>query len=135
MPKVLTGSPSSAEDGRVSNLSPSDVIDALVIAYNNHDAKAFSDLFAVDGQTFEHPGRLAQGSRQHVFETYSQVFARVPENRTTVLHRIVIGNRVIDHERVQRSADSEPFDVVAIYEVRDGFIERLDLVRDVPPLV
>lgn len=110
-------------------------IDALVEAYNRHDAKAFSEFFAVNAQCFEHPNKLAQGSRQEIFDTYTEVFRRVPQNRTTVLHRIIIGNRVIDHERVQRAPDTVPFDAVAIYELRDGLIQRFDLVRDVPPLV
>jgi hypothetical protein len=111
------------------------IIDALVEAYNGRDAKTFSEFFAIDAQCFEHPNRLAQRSRQEICDTYTEVFRRVPQNRTTVLHRIVIGNRVIDHERVQRAPDVAPFDAVAIYELHDGLIQRFDLVRDVPPLV
>lgn len=111
------------------------LIDALVGAYNRHDAKAFSDFFAIDAKCFEHPNKLAQGSRQEVCDTYTEVFRRVPQNHTTVLHRIIIGDRVIDHERVQRSPDTAPFDALAIYEIRNGLIQRFDLVRDVPPLV
>ncbi len=110
-------------------------VDALVLAYNAHDARGFADFFAVDAQTFGHPNVLAQNSREEIFQTYQRVFQLAPLNHTTVLHRIVIGNRVIDHERVQRSPDAEPFEALAIYQFDDGLIARFDLIRDTPPLV
>jgi len=36
---------------------------------------------------------------------------------------------VIDHERVLRSPTSEPFEVAAIYTVRDEKIARVDFVK------
>jgi hypothetical protein len=112
-----------------------DRVDALVQAYNAHDALSFSKFFAVDAQTFEHPNVLAQSSREEIFQTYQRVFQLAPLNRTTVMHRIVIGTRVIDHERVQRSPEAEPLEAIAIYQFNDGLISRFDLIRDVPPLV
>jgi len=40
-----------------------------------------------------------------------------------------MGNRVMDHERIRRSPDAEPFEVLAIYELDETLIKRLDFVR------
>lgn len=117
----------------MSNAKPTNentkVIDALVHAYNSGNADAFAELFAEDAIAYEHPNIPAQIGREGIRAFYKKRFAEFPQNRTQVLHRIIIGDYVIDHERSQRSPDHEPFDVVAINELRDGFIQRLDLVR------
>lgn len=105
------------------------VIDKLVEAYNAHDARAFADFFAPDVAVYEHPDRLVQKSREEIFEYYQKLFGEFPENRTTVLHRIAIGDCIIDHERVQRRPDTEPFEVLAIYTMQKRFIHRLDFIR------
>lgn len=105
-------------------------IDALVIAYNSHDARAFADLFQPDAVH----GNLNAGDglrgREAIHRRYMEVFSTYPQNRTEVIHRIAYGPFVIDHEKVQRSPGAEPFDVVAIYTMRDGLIDRLDFVRE-----
>lgn len=105
------------------------VIDKLVDAYNSGNARGFADLFSVDVTVYEFPNALVQQSREEIYEFYDDLFSKFPENRTEVLHRIIIGNRVIDHERVRRANDAEPFEVLTIYELQDGEIKRLDFVR------
>jgi hypothetical protein len=106
------------------------LIDKLVEHYNNHNARGFADCFAENVKTYEHPNILAQNSREEIYKTYTKVFAMRPNNRTTVVHRIIIGNRVIDHEKVNREIDDEPFDAIAIYEIENNLIQRFDLVRN-----
>jgi hypothetical protein len=105
------------------------LIDKLVECYNSHNARGFADCFAENVKTYEHPNILSQNSREEIFETYEKVFAMRPNNRTTVVHRIIIGNRIIDHEKVNREINDEPFDAIAIYEIENNLIQRFDLVR------
>lgn len=115
-------------NSRISNKN-TEVIDKLVEAYNSSNARAFADHFASDVTVFEFPNILVQQNREEIFEFYTDLFGKFPENRTEVLHRIIIGNRVIDHERVKRSSESEPFEVLTIYELENEEIKRLDFVR------
>ncbi len=110
--------------------SNAEVIDRLVVAYNAHDARAFADFFATDAVHGPLRGEAPQIGREAVYERYVDVFAQFPQNHTEVMHRVVTGAFVVDHERVRRGPDSEPFDVVAIYEMSDGTISQLDFVRD-----
>lgn len=105
------------------------LIDALVRAYNNHDATAFAALFAEDAIAYEHPGEPAQCGRAAIEAFYRDRFVALPELNTRVIHRIVIGDYVIDHEQVQCAKDQPTFETLAINLVRDGAIQRLDIVR------
>lgn len=106
------------------------IINQLVEHYNNHNAGGFADLFTPDTQVYEHPGILTQQSREEIYEYYKKVFGEFPQNQTKVLHRIVIDNKVIDHEEVRRSPSALPFHVLAIYEMENGLIKRLDFIRN-----
>lgn len=104
-------------------------IDHLVEGYNASDAAKFSECFAQEARVYEHPGILTQQSKDEIFRYYEKLFAQFPHNRTEILHRIVFDSKVIDHERVRRSPDVEPFEVLTIYEMRDGLIQRVDFIR------
>jgi hypothetical protein len=105
-------------------------IDALVDAYNAGDAAGFAALFAEDGWHGDLHASAPMIGRDAIERRYRDVFAKYPENRTEVVHRIAFGPFVIDHERVRRSAETAPFDVVAIYTLKDGRIVRAELVRE-----
>ena len=111
-------------------MTNSDVIDRLVDAYNNHDAYAFAALFASNGRAFEHPGVAAQDGREAVRTFYEQRFAAAPGLRTEVRYRVDLGNRIVDHEYVTVGGSGAAFHCVAIYEIDDGAIVRVDLVRE-----
>jgi hypothetical protein len=106
------------------------VIDQLVLAYNTHNARAFADFFTEDAIHGLLHADLQQRGREEIYRRYVEVFANFPENRTEVVRRIAFGSFVIDHELVQRSLTSEPFNVVAIYTLGAGLIKRLDFVRE-----
>jgi len=105
------------------------VIDELVEAYNGQDARRFADLFADDGWHGNLHGAACQVGREAIYQRYVEVFGLYPGNRTEVVHRIAFDCFVIDHEKVRRSEDAEPFDVVAIYTLEGGRIKRAELVR------
>jgi uncharacterized protein (TIGR02246 family) len=105
------------------------LIDKLVEAYNAGDARAFADFFAPNATHGNINSVERQNSREEIYLRYLEIFAQFSENRTEVLHRVVVGNFVVDHERVRRSPAHEPFEVVAVYTLDGGFITRLDFVR------
>jgi uncharacterized protein (TIGR02246 family) len=106
------------------------VIDRLVAAYNAKDANAFAECFAEDAEIYEHPNFPSQASKQEILPYYEKLFAEFPENRSEVLYRIVMEKRVIDHERVRRTPDAVPFEVLTIYEVKDNLVCRVDFIRN-----
>jgi hypothetical protein len=112
------------------SLTPAETVDASVKAFNAHDANAFARYFSEDVQVFDYPDTLKLRTRAALLATYANAFLKNPLIKTTVMQRIIVGNRVVDHERVQRTPDSIPLDVIVLNEVRNGLIERLYLVPD-----
>lgn len=104
------------------------VLDRLVEAYNAGDAARFAALLTDDVKIVSHPGRVLQSSAAEVREHYRRVFAENPGNRSEVVYRLVLGDRVVDHERVRRSADADPFDVIAINTLAGERIARIDFI-------
>ncbi len=114
----------------MTNDQNQNVIDNLIIAYNNHNARGFADFFSEDAiHGTLHTEQLQHG-REEIYQRYLEVFATYPENKTEVLHRTTFGPFVVDHELVTRSPSTEPFHVVAIYKLEAGLITRLDFVRE-----
>ena len=62
--------------------------------------------------------------------TQGSVKGLTPDEVAATGARIVLGNTVIDHERVDRGDGVTPvFDVAAIYTFRDGKIARVDFAK------
>jgi hypothetical protein len=106
-----------------------ELVERQLAAYNSQDLEAHCACFAEDvavANVGEDPNLTGITAYR---ERYAALFAQYPQNRAVALTRTVIGERVIDHERVWRSADAVPFEVLAIYSFRDGKIARVDFVR------
>jgi uncharacterized protein (TIGR02246 family) len=105
-------------------------IDHLVHVYNAHDADAFARCFTADAEIYEYPAKLAQKGRDAIHAYYEQLFDQYPLNKSDVLHRADLGDRIVDHERVHRSPSARPFDVIAVYTFNGDLVSRLDFIRE-----
>ena len=99
-----------------------DVVQRQLEAYNQRDPDAFAAAYREDVQIFRMPSTTpAMTGRTALREFYASRRFNLPGLHAEVLQRIVIGNKVIDHERVS-GVEAQPFEVVAVYEVVDGAI-------------
>jgi len=57
------------------------------------------------------------------------MFAEFPENRAEIVGRNQLGDYVVLHERVWRSSQSEPFDVMAVYSFDGDKCSRVEFIR------
>jgi len=110
-------------------ISASDIAQAQLDAYNAQDLDAHCAQFSDDVRVADLNGVVTVEGLAAYRARYAKVFAEFPANQATLLHRIEIGNVVIDHERVARAPNAEPFEVAAIYTIIDGKIGRVDFVR------
>jgi hypothetical protein len=71
----------------------------------------------------------AQGHEQ-VRTVYKKLFDESPDLHSKLLHRIVLGNQVIDHEYITgRQGAAEPLELVMIYIVEEGKIIKAYSIR------
>jgi hypothetical protein len=109
--------------------TPVETVQLQLDAYNKQDIKAFAGVFAENVMVFNKLGDTIPSleGRKSVEQRYGELFAKYPKNYSTLVGRIVEGDYVIDHELV--TGREEPLKIVAIYEVKHGFISRCWFIR------
>lgn len=108
------------------------IVQQSVEAYNNRDIEPFMALFSSDVtfHNFPDPAVTMQGL-DTVRKFYTHLFHQSPKLHSTILRRIVFGNKVIDHERiVGRFGSPDALELVLIYEVENGKISRATVIRN-----
>lgn len=94
-------------------------------AYNARDLERFIAVYADDVQVFRPPAAgPALAGKQAFAQFYAGQRFNLPGLHAEVLNRIVVGNKVVDHERIA-GVREQAFEVAVAYEVRDGLIRSV----------
>lgn len=107
------------------NSDPAAVVQRQLDAFNAKDLAALLAIYADEAEMFEHPDKLLAKGTAALRERYTVRFQE-PNLHAVLLHRIVAGDMVIDHERVTRTFPEGPgtIELTMIYEVKAGRISR-----------
>ncbi len=105
------------------------VVQQQLDAYNAQDIDGFAEVFGEDAEIFRNIGDEEPylKGRRKIRKEYKELFKENPQNKSTLMGRIVQGNFVIDHEWI--TGREKEFKIVAIYEVYNGLIQRAWFVR------
>jgi uncharacterized protein (TIGR02246 family) len=106
-----------------------DVVHRQLEAYNAQDLEAFLATYAPDCQICDLNGAVTQDGHDDIRARYSAMFAQYPENKARLVHRMALGNVVIDHEDVVRGPNGPRLEAIAIYTVTNGLIARVDFIK------
>lgn len=99
--------------------------------YNNLNIDGFMTSFSEDINIYN----LGQSEptvvgKADVRKVYTKLFENSPKLHSTILKRIVIGNKVIDHESITgRNGNAEVLELVLIYEVENDKINKITVIR------
>ena len=85
-----------------SPISPERIVQRQLDAYNDRDIDAFMRLWCDDAEIFEHPSKLVAKGSAEVRERHLLRF-KEPNLHGELLQRMVMGQTVVDHERVTRT--------------------------------
>jgi hypothetical protein len=111
-------------------VSLADIAQAQLDAYNAQDLDAYCGYFTDDVVVANVGGETTGEGNDALRARYRDAFAKFPDNKAELLNRIVLGNAVIDHERVDRGDGVTPaFEVAAIYTFRGDKIARVDFTK------
>ncbi len=106
-------------------MTPEQLAQGQLDAYNAHDLDAFlpyfSDTIAVIRPPETRPVLLGKAD---FAEFYRRERFCLPALHAEVKSRMVLGNKVVDHERISGIGDA-PFEVAVVYEIRDGLIQTM----------
>ena len=98
------------------------VVQHQLEAYNARDLARFVAVYSDDIRLYRLPATApALVGKAALAGMYATQRFKRPGLHAELLNRMVIGNKVIDHERISGVRD-QPFEVAAAYEVIDGLI-------------
>jgi len=106
-------------------MTPAEVVNAQLDAYNARDVEVFAATYAEDVCIYRMPhAKPALRGRQQLIDHYGGKTFKNEGLRAEILGRLVIGNKVIDHEKAS-GAWPEPVEAMVVYEVHDGLIQAV----------
>lgn len=115
-----------AETGTMTRL---DIAKQMIAHYNAQDADSYVALMTEDACEAAYRGAVVREGREGTREGLKAMFAEFPENRAEVIDAKQFGDTVTLHERVWRSADAQPFDVLAVYSFEGDKCSRVEFIR------
>ena len=99
-----------------------DVIDRLLVALNEHDLEGFVACYAEDGKIENGYDKVAAQGREELRERFGPMFAAYPELHVEAVSRTVVGDFVVQEEKVTGRGEHERH--VAVYLIEDELIKR-----------
>ena len=102
---------------------------AMIAAYNAQDADAYVSYMTDDACEAAYRGAVVRDGKEGTRAGLTIMFAEFPENRAEILSGYELGEYVVLHERVSRSAAAEPFEVMTIYSFEGDLVSRVEFVR------
>lgn len=108
--------------------TPAVLVQQQVNAYNTRNIDAFLAPYSDSTAIYEQAsGKLLMQGKEQMRQRYAAMFEKATELHCQVVNRIVMGNTVIDHERVTGMGE-KPLEAVAVYTVKDGKIVKVSFI-------
>ena len=101
----------------------------MIALYNEQDADGYVALMSDDACEATYRGAVLREGREGVRSGLKAMFAQFPQNRAEILQSFVLGETVLLHERVFRSAEAEPFEVMSVYSFEGDKVSRVEFIR------
>jgi len=108
------------------------VVQQQLEAYNARDIDAFMKVFHPEIELWTLGATSPSVSGwEAVGKVYKDLFDQSPDLHSIVINRSIIGNKVIDYERIfGRKGSLEDVFLVMVYEVEEGLIRRAWAIRE-----
>jgi hypothetical protein len=102
-----------------------EIVDIQIEAYNSRNIELFCSVFAKDIKIFNHPNVLFIEGIESLKELFSNRFQVSPNVHCEIVNRIVLDNKVIDHEFVTGIFD-DPIELIVMHTINNNKITRVD---------
>lgn len=107
--------------------NPESIVNKQLLAYNNRDIDEFIETYSEDIKLYFFPNQLISEGHEIMRKQYAPMFEKVSDLNAQIVNRIVLGNKVIDKEKVLYNGNI--FYAIAIYEVNDGKISKVTFIQ------
>ncbi len=112
-------------------MTPEEIVQKQLDTYNARDIAGFMSIMSAEVSLYNlgEPKPLAEGHNT-VKAIYQSLFDKSPELKSVLVNRIVMGNVVIDHEKITgRMGNKEVLELSVIYEVQGEKIHKITVIR------
>lgn len=112
-------------------MTPEQVVQKQLDTYNARDIDGFMSVMSDDVSLYNlgQSTPISSGWTE-VKNIYNNLFDKSPRLRSELVNRIVMGNVVIDHEKITgRMGNKDVLELSVIYEVRDEKIHKITVIR------
>lgn len=110
----------------VAEVSPEQIVQKQLDAYNARDIDAFMNTYSKDIKLYHFPNKMNTDSWTKMKKSYASFFDKTPDLHCEIKNRIAIDNMVIDEEYI--TSNGKNFSAVAIYEVTNGKISKVTFI-------
>ena len=107
--------------------TPDAIVQKQLDAYNFQDIDMFMATYAEDVKLYNYPDELIIEGKTEMWEQYATLFENTPDLFAEIENRTIIGNKVIDKEKV--TINGNTIYAVAIYEVENGLIKTVTFLK------
>lgn len=105
-------------------MNPEAAVQHQLEAYNARDLARFLAVYSDEIRLCRPPAtEPALVGKTALAEMYATQRFNLPGLHAELVNRMVLGNKVIDHERIS-GVREQPFEVAAVYEVIEGLIRN-----------
>ena len=110
---------------RLSEKTPEELVQMQLNAYNMGNIESFLLPYSDTVKVYEFPDEFSYQGIDNMRKGYTSFFEQVPDLHCQLINRIVLGNTVIDQERVTGLPDGSVIHAIAIYKIKDGKIQEV----------
>ncbi len=111
-------------------LSPIQLAQAQLDAYNIQDMEAFLNCYSDDVEIYNFPNELVYKGKDKMRERYQKSWAKNPNQIARVSKRIVNKRTVVDREHVTGRVKQEEVNIIVIYKIKDFKIKQVYFIRE-----
>ncbi|MDO5977764.1 nuclear transport factor 2 family protein [Flavivirga spongiicola] len=107
--------------------NPESIVNKQLEAYNKGDIDAFVATYSSNIKLYRYPNNLTSEGHEAIRSEYASFFKKAPDLNAQIVNRMVLGNKVIDNEKVTFNGNT--FYAIAIYEVQNGKITKVTFIQ------
>lgn len=120
---------SIAQDKAAIEKEATDLAQEQLDAYNKRDIEAFLKPYSENVKVYAFPNQLLYEGKAKMREEYTSMFNRLPDLHCKLVNRMVLNNKVIDHEEVVIMKSQPKIYAIAVYTITDGKISEVRFMQ------
>ncbi len=114
----------------IKKLSPEELAQGQLEAYNHQDINTFLSFYAEDVEIYNFPNSFIYSGIEKMREKYTMAWAKNPNQKARISQRMIVGNTVVDREHVTGRVNEGEVNVIAIYKIEDHKIKQVYFIRE-----